>query len=418
MSWPGSLIWVDPKLQAAAVLGRHLAENLKHDVKVLNPFGILEPYLRALKPARYNPMACLRPNWLGFGADCESIAEGIVVEEMRGSEGNHWALSARDLVAGLTAALAKYCDAPDRNLTVVRSLICGRELFEFCRSAMRSNDPFLMQKLGRFAAPGAEENKEILGIISSAITQSSFIGNEAIAESLKESTFSFRDLKRRPTALFFGLPARYLSPCSKWFRLIIAAAMNELLQEERGVPVLLALDEFAQLGHLKVIENAMALARGFGAQLLCVLQDLNQLKGTYRDSWETFLANAGCRIFFAPQDKFSSDYVSALAGEHEVRNVSKSVNDGPNEPGLNVGPHSRRYLLPHEVRDLNGDEMLVFGQGIPGVIRAGRRPYYQSPEFAGLYDPDPYHLPTAEVTKSQRLPRAGLRWLGQGGARG
>jgi hypothetical protein len=68
-----------------------------------------------------------------------------------------------------------------------------------------------------------------------------------------------------------------------------------------------------------------------------------------------------------------------------------------------------RYLLPHEVRDLNGDEMLVFGQGIQGVIRAGRRPYYQSPEFAGLYDPDPYHLPPAGVKKSRELRGAGLR---------
>jgi hypothetical protein len=26
------------------------------------------------------------------------------------------------------------------------------------------------------------------------------------------------------------------------------------------------------------------------------------------------------------------------------------------------------------------------------VIRAGRRAYFKSPEFAGCYDPDPYHV--------------------------
>lgn len=408
---PSSLIWVDPKLQAAAVLGRHLAENLGYDVRVLNPFGILEAHLAALKPALFNPVAGLDPLSVGFGADCEALAEGVVVEEMRGSDGNHWSLSARDLESGVTATLVKYCDAPERNLAVVRSLICGRELFEFCRSAMQSKDPFITQKLGRFAAPGAAENKEVLGIISTAITQTSFLGNEAIARNLKQSTFRFRDLKKRPMAIFFGLPARYLSACSKWFRLIIATAMNELLYEERGVPVLLVLDEFAQLGHLKVIENAMALARGYGVRLMPVLQDLNQLRGIYRESYETFLANAGCRMFFGPQDKFTSDYLSAMVGDHEVRTVSKSVNDGPQAPGANVSVQSRRYLAAHTVRDLPGDEMLVFGQGIPGVMRAGRRAYFKSPEFAGLYDPDPYHLDANVIKKAPRLLGSELRWL-------
>jgi type IV secretion system protein VirD4 len=394
LEWGFSLIWIDPKAQGVSVVGRHRQKRLKQRLVILNPFDILPQYLGDFGTAHYNPLETLNPALDSFGADCESMADAIVTEETRGVEGNHWSLSAKNLFAGIIAALLKHGLDKDKNLAAVRRLICGPELVAFCREAMKIDDDFIRENLGRFAALGAEDNKELLGMISTAITQSSFIGNKAIADSLSHSTFSFRGLKKRRTSVFLTLPARYLSTCSKWFRLIIAAALHELLQEERGVPVLIVLDEFAQLGRLKSIENAMALSRGYGVQLLPVLQDLNQLR-VYENTWETFLANAGCRIFFAPRDKFTSEHLSALCGDSEIRDVSKSVN--PNAGGgISINPRTRRYLLPHEVRELPGDEMLIFGEGIPGVIRAGRRPYYRSPEFEGMYDVDPYHAETME----------------------
>lgn len=138
----------------------------------------------------------------------------------------------------------------------------------------------------------------------------------------------------------------------------------------------------------------MGLGRSY-LQLIPVLQDLSQLQALYPKSWETFLANSGFRIFFGPRDKTTSDYVSSMCGDYEVRGISKSMSLRP-EGGIYVGlgytPQQRRYLMPHECRELPGDEMLVFAQGIPGVIRAGRCAYYKSPEFAGCFDPDPYHV--------------------------
>jgi type IV secretory pathway TraG/TraD family ATPase VirD4 len=68
--------------------------------------------------------------------------------------------------------------------------------------------------------------------------------------------------------------------------------------------------------------------------------------------------------------------------------------------GLGYAPQSRRYLMPEKCRELPGDEMLVFAQGIPGVIRAGRRAYFKSPEFAGCFDPDPYHVAQQKQSRS------------------
>ncbi len=92
----------------------------------------------------------------------------------------------------------------------------------------------------------------------------------------------------------------------------------------RTVPVLGLLDEFkSAVGRLGVIETAMGLASGYGLQLLPVFQNLSQLQELYPQGRETFLANSGFRIFFAPRDKTTSDYISDMAGVYSVLGVSQ-----------------------------------------------------------------------------------------------
>ena len=48
----------------------------------------------------------------------------------------------------------------------------------------------------------------------------------------------------------------------------------------------------------------------------------------------------------------------------------------------------QRDMLPENIRDLDESEMIVF----PGGFQGGRKPYYQTDEFKGRWDPDPYHI--------------------------
>src|SRR5260370_30100085 len=150
---------------------------------------------------------------------------------------------------------------------------------------------------------------------------------------------------------------------------------------------------------------------GYGCQIISEFQDLNQLKTLKPNGWQTYLANAGFQIYMATGagDLFTSDHISRMTGTTEVPSISRSVNDGAANPyqmpsgifdavnrsirgasrgnGVQVtmGSQQRRYMLPEEVTELSGDEMLVFAEGVRGVIRAGRKPYYESPEFAWRY---------------------------------
>jgi type IV secretion system protein VirD4 len=402
LEFEGSCIVIDPKAQLAAIT-RKQRERMGQRVIVLNPFNILPEYVGT--SARFNPLAALDPLLDSFGTDCDNIADSIVVHETGGRD-NHWNESAHGLIAAIIGHLAaNTTDAKSKTLGMVRRIIRRPGLLEEqAQAAQDGNDEMVAEALDSFRDMANAPNKsELSSIVSTARTQTKFLGTKAIAENLDGSDFRFRELKARPTTVYLILPTRYLATCSKWFRLVVASALDDLLREETGIPVLVILDEFYQLGQLKVIQNAMSLARGYGLKLWPILQDLGQLREHYSESWETFLGNAGIRQFFAPRENTTAEYVSKLCGETTITVTSesqgKSRNSGrPLELGKNEGTSTsvtqRRLFLPQEVCQLPDDEFLLFAdRGNKHVIKGWRLPYWEIPEFQGKYSPDPYHKP-------------------------
>ena len=406
MSWRLSCLVVDPKCENAAITAHWRRRFGK--VFLLNPFNMLPDALKGLEQARFNPMDILDPASSAFHAACDKIAAALVWDE--GREGMHFTTAARMLVSGVIAALARHGTASEKNLAVAARVISG-DTFGFCRLTVQSTkDPFIIQKLGRFAAPGAETIREVQDVISTAITQLGFIGNAAIAECLSGSSFRFGDLlKASGTTIYICLPLNMLDICDKFFRLILEVALWDLLNEKqrgKGKPVLAIIDEMAQLGpHMKSLENAMGMAAGAaGLQLWCVLQDLSQLKGMFPQTWETFIQNCGVTTWFGARDETTREYVSKLSGVCEVLSRSRSVtidNLGWPHVNDNASQHSRPLLLPHEVGQLAPDEMIAFVEGVRcGPVKAKRKPYWRVfPR--GAYRNNPY------VRKSGGL----LEWL-------
>lgn len=401
LEYEGSCIVIDPKGQLAAIT-RKERERTGQRVIVLNPFNILPGYLGS--SARFNPMAALDPKLDSFATDCDNIADSIVVET--GGHDNYWNQSSHGLLASVMGhQSANMRDDKSKTLAMLRKIIRKPKLLEAqARAAQDGNDELVAEALDPFTDLNAPNKGELASIISTARTQTKFLGSKAIAENLSGSDFRFRELKQRPTTVYLTLPTRYLATCSKWFRLVVASALDDLLREESGLPVLVILDEFYQLQRLKVIQNAMSLARGYGLQLWPILQDLTQLQEWYEKSWETFLGNAGIRQFFAPRENTTAEYVSKLCGETTVTVSSSSRNrseqdrwlGGPpatiNE-GTSTSQTQRRVILPQEACQLPDDQFLMFAdRGSKAVIRGYRLPYWEIPELQGKYSPDPYHM--------------------------
>ena len=388
LSFKGSCFVIDPKGQAAAVTARYRKEVMGQDVCVLNPFNILPDYLKNIRHARYDPLTSqLDPASPSFAADAANLMDGLMPH---GGAEVHWVDSARLLGGGEGMFLKEKCSRS--SLPGLYQLIASEDIYTACEDAVKqSRNEFVVACLDRFAGIAAAQNREIRSVVSTAITRLGFMGNKPIADSMSESTLDFREMKKRPMTVYLILPGRYLASSAPWFRTIANSFADACLEEGQGdVPVLGILDEFkSAVGKLGSVETLLGMGAGYGCQLLTVIRDLPELKELYPQSWESWLSNAGFQIFFRPRDWTTSEYISRMAGMTEVHSTSRSF--AAQKITLSSGSQGRRYLLPEEVRELPGDESLVFVEGVPGVIRAGRRPYDQSPEFAGRYDEDPYH---------------------------
>jgi len=394
LSWRGSCICVDPKAENAAVTAHRRAHFGK--VFILNPFHMLPQALREFSPARLNPMDILEIDAPAFHVQCDKLAAANVWDE--GQHAVHFTTGARTLVSGAIAALKRHGKPEEQNLPMVARVING-DIMGFCRLTVEStDDPFIIDKLRRFAYADPD-SREVQDVISTARTQLAFLCNAAIAGSLTGSGFRFSDLKRhKGTTVFICLPLNMLDVCDKYFRLILETALADLLnegQQGKRNPVLAIIDEMAQLGaHMKSLENAEGMASGAAGLLIWgVLQNLSQLVGMFPQTWETFIQNS-VTMWFGARDQTTRDYVSRLSGTTEVVTRSRSVNldrhTGEPQISDSMNQYGRPLLLPHEVGQLESDEMLVFADGVRcGPIRAKRKPYWRV-FWSGAYRPNPY----------------------------
>jgi type IV secretory pathway TraG/TraD family ATPase VirD4 len=142
-------------------------------------------------------MAVLDPKSDAFEADCENIAQAIV-RPIPGDHNAHFTDSARQLVGGAIMHLKTNYPPEDQNLAYMRQAVTT-DIFTFADKAMKTGTPGVKQRLARFGEQGANLNREIISMVSTANTATGFLGIKAIADSVSGSDFqSFRDLRRGP----------------------------------------------------------------------------------------------------------------------------------------------------------------------------------------------------------------------------
>lgn len=391
---PHSCVVIDPKGQNAAVTARRRRE-LGQLVHFINPFKEL-----GLGTSRFNPLAHLRIEQPNIVADLRSLADALIIPSPKDT---HWTDSAVDLWhVMLLHAVATNPGAA--TLGDVRRMLTlpvvagpkGQSFGDVVGEMTASPHGFIRQAAARFANV---ESREIQSVISTAITQTFFLDDPNIAACLGGSDFSMLQLKDKPTTVYLILPGRYLEAYSRFFRLLITSAIDQLTARPGGHPTLFLLDEFAKLQALPAVSKAFGFAAGYRVQLWAFLQDLPQLKAIYGDRWESFVANAGIVQFFTPADLTTAKYLQERGGmekqikrgqthrevsEKEVDHGFTGIQDSYNE--------ERVPLLPIETTmSLADDAQIVFfaGKHDPQIYR--RKPYWKIERLNGLYDPDPFH---------------------------
>lgn len=387
-----SIVVVDIKGELAAKTAAYRAAQKDHRVVVVDPFLVMEknyPRLTAKHPYLnsngFNPIASLDPARDEFPDDALALAEALI--RVEGQE-PHWSQSAQDLIAALIMYV-RIAKPENGSLADVRAILgkAPKEFREAIREAMiagvDADCDELTIKAARFSELTAE-NKELNSILSTALTQTRWLDSRPVKADLARGSFDFAGLKEAPTTVYLILPPRYLATHSTWLRVLITSALMPLLRsvEDAEVPILFMLDEFAQMGRMPVIENNIALLRGYGVKLWPVFQDLAQAQDLYEKRWESFIGNAGVVQSFAPQDVTTRDYLSKLSGQRlywlTTGGTSVSMSAG-REPTRSTGSSENVQYMQGPV---------FWPQGL-GAMDLGQAVLFSRGRYVRAWLPDP-----------------------------
>lgn len=391
-----SIFVIDPKAEAASLTMRARAKL--GPVLVINPFNVLAGQRPDLEDHGYNPLPALEPRDANFIDDATGMGISLVAERGDGNSA-FFSTSGQDLTT-LLIGQERIINGKTANLGNVRKMLTepyastesggAIGLLKTLLDVSESHCEALRFKAGRFLK-GTRSNMDI---ISTAINETRFLDSPPIRKSLSGPGFDWDRMKEEIVTCYLILPADRLESHANYLRLIVTCALRTLLRSPPGAKlpsILFLLDEFAQLGYLPPIENAMGIARGFGVQLWPILQDLNQLKALYRDRWQTFIGNAGFVSAFAPRDLFTAKYLSDLCGQ-QMRNVrSQNLNDSGGM-SWNDSPHAFPMFRPEELMRLPPGRLLNLVSGGLSPFFTYATPYWDMRHGRDL-DPNPYYRP-------------------------
>jgi len=141
-------------------------------------------------------------------------------------------------------------------------------------------------------------------------------------------------------------------------------------------PLLLVLDECANIAPLRELATLASTGAGQGIQLVSVFQDMAQINAVYgRDRAPTIVSNHRAKVILSGiADAQTLDYVARLLGDEEVRQVSST--SGAEGRRSTTESVAYRSLAPANVlREMRpGHGLLVYGHLAPA--RLALRPWF------------------------------------------
>ena len=147
-------------------------------------------------------------------------------------------------------------------------------------------------------------------------------------------------------------------------------------------PLLVVLDEAANIAPVAELDGLAATCAGHGIQLVTVWQDLAQITARYGPRAPTVLNNHRARLFLAGIAEPSTlEHASMLVGDEEIV-VGSLTRDGRGGRSTTTSTHRRRLLPPEALRQLpRGTGVLIAGERPP--IRLSLEAWWRDPELAG-----------------------------------
>lgn len=354
LTYKGSVICIDPKGENASVTAAWRANSLGQKVYVLDPFHIAQVPLKLRRSL--NPLEFLDIDSPEIIEDVGGIADAAIIPGS--GKDPHWDESARSFIKGIMLFILAKEDETERSMALLRRYLTigypdenGVHSFQKLLEEMQKTDCPFSDAIAASATALMDAGENERGsILSTARRQTEFLESMGVQDCLKSGGLDLSEIKQDPkgVTIYLVLPEWRIATHSRWLRLIVSTLIHALERTPRGTnletgrplpAVLMILEEMAALGRMQSIEKAAGYIAGFGVKLMCVLQDLNQLKAHYEASWETFLANSGVITAHGNTDLTTTEYLSKRLGLAEVTRVTTqaSQTSGSSEAPRTLG---------------------------------------------------------------------------------
>ena len=385
---PRSVLVIDPKGENAKIAGE--ARKRFGAVHILDPFGVT-----GMPASAYNPLGRLDAESLDLGEDAASLSEALVMDPPGQQSDAHWNEEAKALLSGLIMFAVAHEDQDRKTLATVREYLTlppekFRALLELMQDSTAA-EGLIARAANRFLG---KSDREAASVMSSAQRHTHFLDSPRIVAGTARSDFQFSALRHDLTSIFLVLPPNRLDAYSRWLRLLVAQALQDIARDAEAAqagsqrlkqPALFLLDEFAALGRLEAVERAMGLMAGYGLQLWPILQDMSQLRDLYGARANTFVANAGVLQTFGVNDFETAKWLSQSMGKETIGYQTESHRPGDT---ATTTQHiaARDLMTPDEIMQIDPAVQLLRVQGKP-VIIARKLRYFADREFDGLYLP-------------------------------
>lgn len=176
-----------------------------------------------------------------------------------------------------------------------------------------------------------------------------------------ETTFSFSELKAKPTSLYITIDYANSSVLGKFSGLLQWLAAEELVAVGNNKPVLFVLDEFCN-APLYSLPKILTLLRSYGIKCILVTQDLDDITRVYsKHALESVLSETHIKQFLGGiRAQGTLEYLSRYLGEYTETTVSQSLgSDGIQE---SLSRTNRRLLSEDEIRCLpDSAQIILYG---------------------------------------------------------
>jgi type IV secretion system protein VirD4 len=399
LNWPDSVICVDIK-----------RENWMTTAGFRRSAGqacyLFDPFSEDRRSARWNPFHYVSENPERRVNDLQRIAEMLYPDPPNVDP--FWTASARSLFLGIALYLFEKPSLP-------------KTIGEVLRQGMASDDEGFGEHWKRIiegrnsgkSPLSAQCVRALYDVIDLAPVTASSIRktftsrldlwlNPILDWATSGNDFDLRELRARPTSIYVGVNPddlhRLRPVVNLLFQQAIGLQTRELPEHNPRLKyqVMMLLDEFASLGRIPIIAEAISYLPGYNVRVVMVVQTPSQLREVYGShSAETMLKSLAARIVFAAKDHADAREISDELGFTTVRVKSLSVpllqfgsGTGRRSRSQTVSEQRRALLLPQEVKALGSEEAIIFYEGLR-PIRCSKIRYYQDRRFIARLRPPP-----------------------------